>query len=76
MFLNQLVWLYLARLSSLVLCMWVRPDPTQVKYLSGAPLLGKLMALLSNIRLGCKIFPGTNALADYDNSWIVDKNVL
>jgi hypothetical protein len=36
-----------------------------VKYLSGAPLEGRLLALPTNIRLGWKSMPGTNALAYY-----------
>ncbi len=45
--------------------MRVRPEPTQVQHLSGAPLKGKLMALPANIRLGWKDQPGTNNLAYY-----------
>jgi len=37
-----------------------------VKHLSGAPLYGRLLALLANIRLGWKRLPGTNALAYYE----------
>jgi len=39
-----------------------------VKYLSDAPILGKLLALHANIRLGWKWFPGTNSLAYFENS--------
>jgi hypothetical protein len=41
-----------------------------LKHLSGAPLrVGsrKLLALPTNIRLGCKILPKTNTLAFYKN---------
>jgi hypothetical protein len=38
-----------------------------VKHLSGAPFYGRLLALPTNIRLGCKGLPGTNALAYYKN---------
>ncbi len=34
----------------------------QVKHLSGAPVYSRLLALPTNIRLGCKSFPGTNTL--------------
>ncbi len=34
-----------------------------MKQLSGAPLYGRLLALPTNIRLGRKGLPGTNALA-------------
>jgi hypothetical protein len=37
-----------------------------VKDLSGAPLLGRLLALHANIRLSWKGLPGTNALAYYE----------
>jgi hypothetical protein len=44
----------------------VRPEPTQVKCLSGAPLKGKLLVLTTKIRLSGKSLPGTNALAFYE----------
>jgi hypothetical protein len=34
----------------------------------GAPLQGRLLALPTNIRLGWKGLPGTNALAYFENS--------
>ncbi len=34
--------------------LWVRPEPTRVKNLSGAPLQGRLLASPTNIRLGWK----------------------
>ncbi len=43
--------------------MWVRPEPTLMKHLSGAPLLGSLMTLLTNNRLGWLGLPGTNTLS-------------
>ncbi len=36
-----------------------KADPYSSEYLSGAPLLGKLLALPTNIRLGWKGLPGT-----------------
>jgi hypothetical protein len=42
-------------------------EATQVKPLSGAQLLGRPPALPTNIRLGWKGLPGTNALAYYKN---------
>jgi hypothetical protein len=33
-------------------------EPTQVTHFSSAPLLGRLLALLTNIRLGLKGLPG------------------
>ncbi len=36
--------------------------------LAGAPLLGRLLDLPANIRLGWKGLPGTNALAYYEKS--------
>jgi hypothetical protein len=36
-----------------------------VKHLSGAQLLGRLLGLPTNIRLGWKSLPGTNTLAYY-----------
>jgi hypothetical protein len=47
----------------------VRPVLTQV-YLTGAPLLGKLLALPKNIRLGWKGLSGTNTLAYYKHLYI------
>jgi hypothetical protein len=41
------------------------PDETAAKSLSGAPLWDRLLALTTNIRLGRKGLPGTNALAYY-----------
>jgi hypothetical protein len=67
---------WLAGLYSLVLYLWVRPEFTRVKQnsvanvikLSSAKLLGRLLALPTNIRLGWKGVPGTNALAYYEKS--------
>jgi hypothetical protein len=43
--------LYPASLSSLVECLWVRPEePVWVKQLSGSPLFGRLQAFVTNIR--------------------------
>ncbi len=43
-----------------------RPGAYPSKHLSGAPLLGRLLAFLTNIRLCWKYLPGTNALAYYE----------
>ncbi len=40
-------------------------------YLSGAPLLGRLLGLLPNIRLGWKDLPGANTLAYFEYLLIV-----
>ncbi len=53
---NKLERLSLASLSSLVECLQVRPNPTRVKHLSGAPLKGRLLALPTNIRIGSRVF--------------------
>jgi hypothetical protein len=39
-----------------------------VKHFSGAPLYGRLLALPTNIRLGWKGLPETNALAYYEKA--------
>ncbi len=44
-FRKKLERLSLASLSSLVYCLWVKPEPTRVKHISGAPLLGRLPGL-------------------------------
>jgi hypothetical protein len=49
----------------------VSPGPSKVKCLSGAPLKGKLLALTTNIRLGWKGLPGTNALAYYKKLYLM-----
>jgi hypothetical protein len=46
----------------------LRPEPTRVKHLSGAPLKDRLLALPKNISLGWKGLPGTNALAYYEKA--------
>ncbi len=51
---NNLVCLSLSGLSSLVLCLRVRLEPTKEKHLSGGPLQGRLLASLTNIELGWK----------------------
>jgi len=46
----------------------IRPEPIQVKHLSGVPLKGRpLRALTANIRLGWKSLRGTNTLTYYKN---------
>ncbi len=52
-------------LSSLVYCLRVRPEHIQVKYLSGAPHYGRLLASPTNIRLGWKGLRQTNTQAYY-----------
>jgi hypothetical protein len=44
-----------------------RKTKTRVKPLSGAPLWGRLLALLTNVRLGWKGLPGTNTLVYYEH---------
>jgi hypothetical protein len=45
-----------------------KAKPTRVKQLSVAPLYGRLLALITNIRLDCKGLPDTNVLDYYKNS--------
>jgi hypothetical protein len=45
-----------------------REETTRVKHLSGAPLLGSLLALTTNITVGWKSLPETNTLAYSENS--------
>ncbi len=49
------------------LILWVRLESTRVKQLPGAPLLGRLLASPTNVRLGWKGLPRTNTLAYYKN---------
>jgi hypothetical protein len=53
---------YLARFSSLGRCFQARPEST-FKSLKGAPLLCRLLALSTNVRLGWKGLAGANSLA-------------
>jgi hypothetical protein len=46
----------------------VRPELTQVTHLSDAPLKGRVLTLPTNIRLGWKGLPGTNALAYFEKA--------
>ncbi len=49
--------------------MRIRPEPTQVKHLSGAPILGKAPGLTpTNIRLGWKGLQGIKTPAYYEHS--------
>jgi hypothetical protein len=57
----------MASFIGLVYRLWVRPEPSRMKYLSGAPFSGRPLALPKNIRLGWKGLPGTNTLAYYEN---------
>jgi hypothetical protein len=40
--------------SSLILCLWVRPEPTREKHLSAATLLVRLLALPAQFGQGWK----------------------
>jgi hypothetical protein len=51
--------------SSLLKCLWVY----LVLHLSDAPLLGRLLALPTNIRLEWKGLPGTNTAVYYKSSY-------
>jgi len=44
--------LSMASLSSLVLCLRLRPELARVEHLNDAPLYGRLLVLPTNIRLG------------------------
>jgi hypothetical protein len=50
--------------------MFVRPEPITVEHLSGTLLLGRLLTLSTNLRLGWKGLTGTNTLAYYKHSLI------
>jgi hypothetical protein len=52
------------------------PKLTEMKHFSGVPLLGRLLALLTNTILVLKGLSGTNSLAYYKNLKITDKEVL
>jgi hypothetical protein len=66
-----------ASLSSLVQCLQIKPEPSRVKNLSGAPFLGRLLALPVNIRLGWKGLLGTNTLAYCEHVYTADvKSVI
>jgi hypothetical protein len=67
-FYNKLERLSLESLSWLVYCLQARLDPTRVKHFSGAPLLGRLLASPTNIRLGWEGWKGTNALAYFEKA--------
>jgi hypothetical protein len=47
-----------------------------MKYLSEAPLVGRLLASPTNIGLGWQYLPETNTLAYYENPLITNKKVL
>ncbi len=47
-------------------------DRASLKPLSTAPLLGRLLALSTNIRLDWEGLPGTNTPAYYKNSLVKD----
>jgi hypothetical protein len=51
-----------------VQCLWVSPEPTQVKHHSNDPLYARFLASSTNISLRWKNLPGTNTLAYYENS--------
>ncbi len=48
----------MASLCSQVYYLEIRPEPTQVIHLSGAPVKGRVLAFTTNIRLGWKGFQG------------------
>jgi hypothetical protein len=50
-----------------VLYNFLRPEPTQVKHVSGCSLYSRLLALPKNIRLGWKGLPWTKILAYNEN---------
>ncbi len=59
---NKQLCLSLARLSSLVLCLFIRPGAyPSMEHLKNASL-GKASALLASIRLGCKGLQGSSTL--------------
>jgi hypothetical protein len=70
-FRNKLECLSLTILTSLVYCLWVRPEPTQVKCYLATPVYGRLLLLPANIGLGWKGMPGT-----YKHSSLLRKFVL
>ncbi len=45
-------------------------ESTQVKHMSGAQLLSRLLDLPANIRLGWKGLQGTRTLANYEHLYI------
>jgi hypothetical protein len=47
----------------LVWCWWVRPKPTWMSHLSGAPLQGRFLALPTSVWLDWKGLQGANTLA-------------
>jgi hypothetical protein len=57
-FRNKLECFSLASLSSIVSCFLAKQEPTLLKNFSGAPLLGRLLSLPTNNRLGWKGFQG------------------
>jgi hypothetical protein len=60
-------------LSSVILCLPSRPEPTRVEHVIDAPLYGRLLALPTNIRLGWKGLTGTKTLAYYEHLQITDE---
>ncbi len=60
-------------LSNLFYCLIEKLEPTQLKQLLGFPLLGRLLALPTNIRISWKGLAGTSTLAYYENSLITNK---
>jgi hypothetical protein len=48
------------------------PKPISVEQISGNQLIGRLLALLANIRLGWEGMAETNALTYYEVSYITD----
>jgi hypothetical protein len=56
------------RFSSIVYCLWVRPEAYPTAEHMKIALAEYTLALFSNIRLGWKSLPGTNSLAYSENS--------
>jgi hypothetical protein len=62
----------MASLSSLVICLRERSEDFIRKYLSDAPLLHRLLALHTNLRIDWRGLPVANTLAYCENSKITD----
>ncbi len=67
-FRNKLECLSLASFYSRPYCLQVKTEPISVEHLSGTPLLGWLLVLSANIRLGWKGLTKKNPLAYYKHS--------
>jgi hypothetical protein len=56
------------KLSRLVLCMHLGPEPTRVEQLRDAPLQGKLLSLPTTFKLGWEGLPRSKTIVYFDNS--------